>query len=261
MLTDEALLHHRLAPSLPTRSFDIVKLIPVIDLMQGQVVRAVRGDRQAYRPIVSRLCAGSDPVAVAQVLCEHCATRQLYVADLDALLGRPAQTAVVRALLHALPGLELWLDAGFADRHAAAALQAELGGMGGRIVPVFGSESLASRAELERCFVDADSASPGAAVLSLDRRDGQRLDAAGCWDAPQLWPGRVIVMTLERVGSDAGPDLQTLAEVRRKSASTFIVGAGGIRNEADLDAASDAGAGAWLIASALHDGRLPAVRV
>ncbi|MDM0073262.1 HisA/HisF-related TIM barrel protein [Variovorax sp. J2P1-59] len=232
-----------------------MNLIPVIDLMQGQVVRAVRGNRQAYRPIESRLCHGSDPVTVAKILCEHCATRQLYVADLDALLGRPSQTAVLRTLLQAMPGLELWLDAGFANAGAADALRLELGDAGSQVVPVFGSESLASREELERCFGGNDEG-----VLSLDRRDGQHLDAAGCWNAPALWPGRVIVMTLERVGAGAGPDLETLAEVRRQSPSTFFVGAGGIRNQSDLEAAGEAGARAWLVASALHDGGLPRVR-
>ena len=237
-----------------------MKLIPVIDLMQGQVVRAVRGDRRAYRPVVSQLCSGSDPSTIARVLCEHCATRQVYVADLDALLGAPAQAAVLRALLHALPDLELWLDAGFSNAAAAYTLRSGLGAAGARVVPVFGSESLASRAELERCFGGVTASARGApadAVLSLDRRGGQRLDTAGCWDAPELWPRRVIVMTLERVGSDAGPDLDTLAGVRLKSPSAFVVGAGGIRDQCDLDRARDAGAGAWLVASALHDGRLP----
>ena len=32
-----------------------LNLIPVVDLLKGQVVRAVRGDRKAYRPIVSAL--------------------------------------------------------------------------------------------------------------------------------------------------------------------------------------------------------------
>lgn len=230
-----------------------MKLIPVIDLMQGQVVRAVRGDRQSYRPIESRLCAGSDPATVAKALCEHCATRQLYVADLDALRGRLPQVAVLRALLQAIPGLELWLDAGFSSRRAADALRLELGADGPPWVPVFGSESLASREELERCF--ASPQEPG--VLSLDRRDGRKMDEAGCWDAPGLWPARVIVMTLERVGAGLGPDLQTLADVRAKAPATFMVGAGGIRNPADLEAARAAGAGAWLVASALHDGGLP----
>ena len=164
-----------------------MKLIPVMDLMNGQVVRAVRGNRQAYLPIVSQLCASSDPLTVAKILCDHCATHQLYVADLDALLGRPAHVAVLRSLLEGLPELELWLDAGFSSAAAADALRTELGHAAERVVPVFGSESLASRSELERCFSGAASAAVDShAVLSLDRRDGQRLDAAGCWELPAL---------------------------------------------------------------------------
>ena len=64
-------------------------------------------------------------------------------------------------------------------------------------------------------------------------------------------------MTLERVGADAGPDLDTLAEVRRKAPQAMLIGAGGIRHPADLARAADAGADAWLVASALHDLRLP----
>jgi HisA/HisF family protein len=241
------------------------KLIPVVDLLQGQVVRAVRGDRQAYRPIVSALCGSSDPVTVAGILCDHCATRQLYVADLDALQGRPVQLAVLRALLQALPEVELWLDAGLADASAGQALRRELAAFASRIVLVYGSESLRSREALQRCFAaapaqeGADAEHPGAA-LSLDRRDGQRLDVAGCWDAVDLWPQRLIVMTLERVGSGAGPDLETMREVRRLAPRATVIGAGGIRSESDLAHAGEAGADAWLVASALHDLHLPRVR-
>ena len=225
-------------------------IIPVIDLQAGQVVRAVRGDRQNYRPIVSALCAGSEPVTLARALLAHTGSNTLYIADLDALQGRPAQAATLRALLQALPALELWLDAGFADIVAAAALREALGSDGARVRPVFASESLRSRDQLLACVAD------GQATLSLDRRDGQRLDAAGCWDAPELWPARVIVMTLERVGSDAGPDLATIADVRRRAPQAMVIGAGGIRHADDLVAAGAAGADAWLVASALHDRRL-----
>jgi HisA/HisF family protein len=235
-----------------------LNLIPVVDLLKGQVVRAVRGDRKAYRPIVSALCASSDPVTVARILCEHCAARQLYVADLDALQGGAVQIAVLADLLRALPGIELWLDAGLADAPAGQALREQLAPYASRIVLVFGSESLRSREALERCF-EATAGDPGAA-LSLDRRDGQRLDAAGCWDAVELWPKRLIVMTLERVGSGAGPDLETLQEVRRLAPGAMVIGAGGIRSEDDLARASAAGADAWLVASALHDLQLPRVR-
>jgi uncharacterized protein related to proFAR isomerase len=232
-------------------------LVPVIDLLQGQVVRAQRGDRANYRPIVSRLCDGSDPLTVARVLCAHCDTTRLYVADLDALQGRPAHVEVLRALLTALPTLELWLDAGFADAAAAAALRDAIDPEGARVRPVFGSESMRSREALEEAFGPAARAGSGA-VLSLDRRDGTKLDPAGCWDTPSLWPEHVIVMTLERVGADAGPDLQTLREVQARSPRTRLIGAGGIRDATDLARADAAGAWAWLVASALHDGRLPA---
>jgi phosphoribosylformimino-5-aminoimidazole carboxamide ribotide isomerase len=234
-----------------------IQLIPVADLLEGQVVRAVRGDRQSYRPVSSALCATSDPLEVARVLTGHCATDRLYIADLDALLGGSAHVGELRRLLDALPALELWLDAGFADAAAATALLAELAPHAARIVPVFGSESLRSREALAGCFA-ATSPFRRRGVLSLDRRGGTRLDPAGCWEAPELWPERIIVMTLERVGTGAGPDLETLAAVRRQAPSVMLIGAGGIRSEADLAAAEAAGADAWLVASALHDLQLPA---
>lgn len=223
--------------------------------MQGQVVRAVRGERRSYRPIASGLCAGSDPVAVARALCRHCDSPQLYAADLDALMGGEPQYDAVRAVLLAMPELELWLDAGFADAAMADAARERIGAAAQHVVPVFGSESLRSRAALQGCFADGR-----VGLLSLDRRDGRRLDEAGCWELPSLWPQRVIVMTLERVGADAGPDLETLREVQSRSPTTRLIGAGGIRHPADLALASAAGAHAWLVASALHDGRLPPVR-
>ncbi|HEX6720596.1 MAG TPA: HisA/HisF-related TIM barrel protein [Burkholderiaceae bacterium] len=230
-------------------------LIPVIDLMRGQVVRAMGGNRQTYRPVVSKLCAGSDAVDVAQALCRHCASSRLYVADLDALTGGAAQVDALRDLLQALPAVELWLDAGFADAAAAASWRERIGVEAQRVVPVFGSESLRSLQALREA-----STAPHGAVLSLDRRGDQRLDPAGCWDHPELWPGRVIVMTLERVGADAGPDLDTLRAVHARAPQAELVGAGGIRNADDLERARAAGAYAWLVASALHDGKLPPAR-
>lgn len=233
-----------------------MNLIPVIDLLLGQVVRAQRGDRKSYRPIVSPLCGSSEPVTVARVLVDHCASSRLYVADLDALQGGAVQAGALRDILQALPGIELWVDAGFTDAPAAEALRDALAPHGDRLVTVFASESLASREVLERCF-GAQRAAGANAVLSLDRRDGQRLDAAGCWTSPELWPGRVIVMTLERVGADAGPDLDTLGQVKALSPHTQFIGAGGVRDVADLSRAAEAGAAGWLVASALHDGRIP----
>jgi phosphoribosyl isomerase A len=232
-------------------------VIPVVDLMQGQVVRAIAGHRAAYRPVVSGLCVGSEPVAVARAMCAHCEATTLYVADLDALTGQAPQAGVLLALLQALPGVELWVDGGFRDAGDAEALRARLGGHAERVVPVFGSESLSAPHAWLSGGQAGTSPWRGGPILSLDQRGGKPLDAGGCWDAVSRWPERVIVMTLDRVGSAAGPDLHTLRQLRAKVPQAKVMGAGGIRDERDLDAARQAGAYAWLVASALHDGCLP----
>src|SRR5262245_50586954 len=120
-----------------------VQVIPVLDLLDGRVVRAVRGDRAAYRPIVSTLAAGSEPLTVARALLDRCATpghdAVLYVADLDAIQGREAHVATLQRLLEQLPDLTLWLDAGFADAQQAQALCRHFGAAAGRVRAVFGS--------------------------------------------------------------------------------------------------------------------------
>lgn len=227
-------------------------LIPVIDLQAGQVVHAVRGERSRYRPMRSSLAAGSDPLVLAPALLRASGSRTLYVADLDALQGRDPQAAVLAALLAAEPGCTLWLDAGFRDLPQACHLLEQLGDAAARVQPVFGSESLASRSAAQAAL-----AARSKVLLSLDRLRGQALDAAGCWDDSALWPQRVIAMTLDRVGAGTGPDLQTLAALRQRAPlDTVCIGAGGIRDSADLSRAEQAGAHAWLVASALHGGRL-----
>jgi uncharacterized protein related to proFAR isomerase len=119
-----------------------------------------------------------------------------------------------------------------------------------RVRPVYGSESLRSTTALAELARDAS------AVLSLDSKRAMALDPSGSWQRPDLWPPTVIVMTLDRVGSGAGPDLRMLRHLRNQASDRLWVGAGGVRSAADLQEAAAAGADAWLVASALHDGQL-----
>lgn len=243
-------------------------ILPVLDLMAAQVVRGVGGQRRAYRPIVSSLCPGSAPLAHARCLLAACAApagagaeraQRLYLADLDAIGGGAVQRGVLAELLRGLPLLqELWLDAGFADATGVHALLAALREAGcgeqllARVQPVFGSETLRSLEALQQAL----AAFPQA-LLSLDSRGGEALDPAGCWERPELWPKRVIVMSLHSVGSGAGPDLHRFGLLRAQRPTGQWFGAGGLRGPADLQAAAKHGAAGWLVASALHDRLLP----
>ena len=216
----------------------------MLDVRGGRVVRAVRGERAAYRPVASTLAAGAEPVVLGQALVARTGSPALYVADLDALQGGAVQLAVLETLLAALPGLALWIDAGLRDADDAARLRAALGAWAR---PVFGSESLADARGL-----------PVDAILSLDSRRGRALDPSGIWTQPALWPATVVVMTLDRVGARAGPDLEAFGRLRAQAPHRTWIGAGGVRDAADLAAAQAAGAQGWLVASALHDGALGA---
>jgi phosphoribosylformimino-5-aminoimidazole carboxamide ribotide isomerase len=66
-------------------------------------------------------------------------------------------------------------------------------------------------------------------------------------------------MTLDRVGSAGGPDLETFERLRAMAPDHTWIGAGGIRDAADLEAGAAAGAAGWLVASALHDGHIGSV--
>src|SRR5215472_12789585 len=222
-----------------------MEIIPVLDLKDGVVVRARMGQRDLYRPIATPLAATSDPLDVARGLLAVHQFATFYVADLDAIEGREDNSTALRRVKLGCPGVSLWVDNGIADAAAAARwLDAGIGSL------VLGSETQVDAA-LVRDLADDDRV-----ILSLDFRGDAFQGPAQILDDPSAWPARVIAMTLARVGSGAGPDLDRLAAVRRIAAGRRIYAAGGVRDAADLAALARAGIAGALVATALHDGRL-----
>ena len=220
------------------------EIIPVIDLMGGVVVHARAGQRERYLPLAgSRLCDSSAPEAVVAGLVGLHPFRKLYIADLDAIAKRGGHGRAIAGLATRFPRLEPWVDAGVVDAAGMAAVERT----GARAV--LGSESQADARLL---------AGAGRAILSLDMRGAERLDPAALFERPELWPEDVIVMTLARVGSGQGPDLEALADVRQRAPGRRIWAAGGVRGIDDLLELRRIGCAGVLVATALHDGRLGA---
>src|SRR5262245_35661517 len=86
------------------------RIIPVMDIRGGIVVRAIAGRREAYKPLVSRLTDSTDPVEVAEALRRVSESYQVYLADLDAIAGAPPNFQLFQAL--AGRGFHVWADAG-----------------------------------------------------------------------------------------------------------------------------------------------------
>jgi len=225
-------------------------IIPVLDLKHGKVVRARAGDRANYRPIVTPLSPTSEAVDVLRGLRSLAPFSTVYVADLDAIAGEGGHGGVLQALAAAAPEVEFWLDGGFATAGAARDLPAGA-------TAVFGSESLASAEEL----VAANRLRQGKLVLSLDYRGGGFMGPVEIERRREIWPSRVILMTLDRVGTGAGPDLDALAALVERAQGRAVFAAGGVRCEDDLARLQAIGVAGVLVATALHDGRLPAAAI
>jgi HisA/HisF family protein len=222
-----------------------MEIIPVLDLKGGAVVRARMGQRDLYRPIETPLATTSDPSDVMRGLLAMFPFATVYVADLDAITGTGDNATVLARLREEWPDVALWVDNGIAD--AAAAARWLDGGLGHLVL---GSESQSDLTLLRR-FADDDRV-----ILSLDFRGASLQGPLELESDVSAWPQKIIVMTLARVGSGAGPDIERLAAVRAMAPQRRVYAAGGVRDASDLTALARAGIAGALVATSLHDGRL-----
>src|SRR3954451_23052531 len=139
-----------------------VRLIPVLDIVGGQVVRAMGGRRELYAPIRSKLTDSTDPKAVAEVLLAAAGVNELFVADVDAIQGHRPRIGWVKEL--AARGVRMLVDAGL--RTAADAKPVVEAGAG----VVAATETLRTADELKAL---AGTVGSDRVVLSVDLRNGR----------------------------------------------------------------------------------------
>jgi phosphoribosylformimino-5-aminoimidazole carboxamide ribotide isomerase len=218
-------------------------IIPVIDIKDGIAVHAKQGKRDQYLPLQSKLCQSSDVFDVINAIsrCFHSDT--FYLADLNSLTHQGDNTELLRAILARYPTITFWVDAGF------PLLDKQLLNFP-NFVPVFGSESF------QDDTINEINKVSGNYILSLDFSAAGELGALTLFTKPALWPQRVIIMNLPRVGSNQGPDLGQLMAYRTRYPQHTFIAAGGVRHMADLMTLEHSGIQVALVATALHNGSL-----
>jgi phosphoribosylformimino-5-aminoimidazole carboxamide ribotide isomerase len=238
-----------------------MRIVPVLDVMGGVVVRGVGGRRREYRPVVSRLTPSSAPLEMARAFASHFGLRELYLADLDAIAGGVPAWATY-ATLHA-GGFRLWVDAGVRRPQGARALA-----RAGVETVVVGLETVAGPHALGEVASELGER----AVFSLDLRDGAPLGGKGTWEGADAWSvaaqavrlgvRRLLVLDLARVGIGAGTGTEVLcARLAAAYPEVELSAGGGVRGAADLRRLREIGMRAALVASALHDGELTALEL
>ncbi len=232
-----------------------MKIIPVIDVLNGIAVHAVRGRRKEYQPLKSVLSASPNPLDVALAL-KAFGFSELYVADLDAITGGQANFSVFKRIANET-GLKLMVDAGVADlKTAEKMLKSHVSKV------IIGTETLPSVgfvAEAIEFFGNEK------VVVSLDlmgdkvisRFDVGKLEKPADFlrEFQKIGVTQVIVLDLARVGSGEGVNLSILKEALEIMKGGVFVG-GGVRDVNDLVELKTLGVAGVLLATALHSGRI-----
>lgn len=233
-------------------------MIPVIDLKNAQVVHAKHGNRHAYLPIQSALSASSDVFSVVEGLLKLYPFRTIYIADIDAISNSGNHFEQIELLSSRYPHITWWVDNGVRNVNAHILYTPQA-----NIRAVFGSEHIHTLQDYHAMSYAYKSRH----VLSLDKLDNIKLDstelgAAELHHTGLHWPDDVICMTLNKVGSNTGPDFARLQALQKLNLAckppANLYAAGGVRNMDDLLALKQLGVAGALVASALHSGEITA---
>ncbi len=237
-----------------------MRIIPVIDLKSGVVVRGVAGQRDEYRPVQSVLTSDPSPLSVAVAFQRQFGFNEIYLADLDAIAGADPDYDAYTILMSS--GANLWIDAGI-DCTSRAKQLAEFRAAGRTISGVIaGLESLPEPTLLGE-FVKI--VGPQRLIFSLDLKAGRPLTQIDVWkdakperiaaEAIRLGVRRMIVLDLAQVGMGQGAALMPLcARIRSLDPSVELITGGGVRHRSDVETLTASACNSVLVASALHDG-------
>lgn len=221
-----------------------MKIIPVIDYMHGQVVLAEKGMRETYQAVNSELCKHADLHSVIKNLLSLANFNTIYIADLDSIENQNLNRSLWPQVFAAYPQLDFWCDIG-----AQVSSWNRIMNNTSNARPIISSESFNNLADLTTMLNDIKEARP---LLSLDIKDGIPLGPQDLLSNFQHWPEEVIILSLNRVGSFAGPDYKLIQTLTAQLPGCKKYVGGGIRDASDISQLESQGISGALLAKSLH---------
>lgn len=224
-----------------------MRIIPAIDIMDGEVVRLLRGDPDR------KTVYGQDPVEIAREW-ERQGAHMLHVVDLDATLSLGYNTGIIREIARSV---RIPVQAAGGLRSASAVDEM----MGHAARAVVGT--LALDGEILR---DLAGRYGDRLVVSVDHDNGRVLTHGWQQDSGmELVPAinrfmeagvtEFLVTNVSRDGTLAGPDLDGLALACGIDGS-HVIASGGISGVSDVREVSRYGPHGVILGKALYEGRI-----
>lgn len=230
-----------------------MRIIPVMDVLDGEVVHAVAGEREKYEPVESALTKSSKPLKIASIF-ERKGFNEIYIADLNSIQNKGKNLEVID-LLTKETNLNIMTDAGFKNYEEPEPYIEK-----GVDKIVLATETLKSFETIKR----VDKKYSISIVGSIDSKGDEVIANSSEFKIPipQVVQGfeennasEIILLNLQKVGTSTGLNMQAIKEITKISKIPVLVG-GGVRNISDIQQAKKAGVSGVLIATAFHTGAI-----
>lgn len=231
-----------------------MKVIPAIDLMEGKVVRLVKGD-PAKKTIYS-----NDPVEIAKKW-EGAGADLLHIVDLDATLGTGSNLQIIKKIskqistpIQVAGGLrneELIKDVlDFAQKAVIGTLAFKKK----EILP-----NLLAKHGKDRIVISTDQLNGKIVIEGWKQNTGVDL-ISGIETFVNLGFSEFLLTTVERDGTLQGPDLKSLDKACGIK-NTKIIASGGISSLKDTIDVKNCGVYGVILGKALYDGKVSIEKV
>ena len=226
-----------------------MKIIPAIDLMDGQVVRLVKGD-PSQKTVYS-----NNPLEIAKKWQSEGAD-MLHIVDLDATLGRGSNLAIIKKLL---ADLEIPIEIAGGLREEKTIL--EIGKISERVV--LGTLAFTDK---ETVLKISNLLGKKKIVISVDQIDGKiavngwqkSLETTlieGMNDFLKLGFTEFLLTSVDRDGTMKGPDIESLEKAcSLKNAN--VIASGGVSNVHDIKKLKSLNPYGVILGKALYENKI-----
>ncbi|MFW9914972.1 MAG: HisA/HisF-related TIM barrel protein [Candidatus Thorarchaeota archaeon] len=235
-----------------------MKIIPVLDIKSGNVVKGQGGLRDEYKPLKTTILLppskASEPLLVLQTLEKKLGFKEFYVADLDSIEGKGNNVDILESL-RANSKAKILLDAGIRRK-------SDISKVPDGFIPVVASETLPNYNLLSELV---EILHPTAVWFSLDLKEGRLIVPEGSnlpstpMEAADMVAASgiagLLAIELDRVGQNTGPNSAIVQELT-KNLSIPVYWGGGVRNLEDLQDLAALNCKGCLVSSALHSGAI-----
>jgi phosphoribosylformimino-5-aminoimidazole carboxamide ribotide isomerase len=232
------------------------RIIPVIDILNSRAVHAIKGERDKYKPLLSKILSTSNPLEIVKILNNQFHFKEVYIADLDAIIKNKPNFKLLTLLLDD-PMLNILLDPGIKDEEDILNyLKFKLNKL------ILGLETINNLNVLKEAINIIGS---DALCISIDMYKGKIITKLKEFKGQtpvkfikilnNLNIKEIILLDLYRVGQKLGGIPPLYLKVRNKFQGEILVG-GGVKDFNDIKLLYNHKFSGVLIGTALYDGSI-----